>query len=140
MPQNKFELKSSWYLALLYFFLHFGAIYMVLWIIPQNFLKLILVLICMGSLLFIYRQQVLRLNAKSIVKFWQDSDRNWNFQQRNGKIILAKLQGDSINTLYFVLLNFKEESKRLRRSVMIFSDAMKQDDFRKLRSCLTGKL
>lgn len=136
MTQIKFELKFSWYLTVFYLILHGGAIAIIFWIINQNFLKLILVTLCFTSLIFIFRQQAMRLNSKSIVKFWQDSERNWHFEQRNGQIALAQLRGDSICTLYFVLLNFKEESKKLTRSVMIFPDAMYPDDFRRLRVCL----
>lgn len=136
MPPIKFELKSSWYLTILFLLLHAGAIAIIFWVIPQNLVKLLLMTLCIASLIYILRQQAMHLNAKSIVKFWQDSDHNWNLQQRNGQITLAKLRGDSICTLYFVLLNFNEDSKKFRRSVMIFPDAMNYNDFRHLRVCL----
>lgn len=133
MQPIKFELIPSWYLTLIFLLLHSGAIAIVLWIVPLNVFKISLLVLCCGSLFYALRSL---FNATAILRFWLESDHSWSLQQRNGQIFVATLCGDSLCTEYFVLLNFKRDSKKFRRSIMILPDAMTSDDFRQLRISL----
>ncbi len=131
----KFVLKPSKYLVTIYLLIHLGAIAILLLLPLAIWIKLLLFTFCVASLTFNLRQQALRLSARSIVNFWQTSSGLWSLQDRQGRILSANLQGDSICTLYFVLLNFRL-SRWQRRSVIILPDAIHQDDLRRLRVLL----
>lgn len=133
MLQSTFELKPSKFLFIFYASLHLGAVFISFWFIKPNSLRYALILFSIGSFLFILVRVGLLGVTNNIVKIACNSSNQWMLQNSKGRCWEAQLSGDSVNTLHFVLLNFKEKSKKLRRSLLIFPDAMEKADFRRLR-------
>ncbi|MES2142246.1 MAG: protein YgfX [Pseudomonadota bacterium] len=133
MTINIFRLRSSYYLAVLLFILHGGAL-ACLWILVWPWwTKLLLALACLMSFIALFRQYVLLSNARSVVEFWQQNG-FWQVRDNLAEIKTVKLADNSICTRYFVLLNFHCRKKRHSRiSVLVLPDSLTDQDFRRLR-------
>ena len=130
-----FRLKPSYYLAVLLFILHGGAL-ACLWILAWPWwTKLLLALACLMSFVTLFRQHVLLNNPSSVVEFWQQSGGHWQLRDNLAELKTVKLANNSICTRYFVLLNFNclNKQRAPRVSVLVFSDSLPDHDFRRLR-------
>lgn len=130
-----FHLRPSYYLAILLLIIHGGAM-ACLWILAWPWwTKLLLASACLMSFVALFCQHVLLNNAHSIIEFWQQSSGLWQLKDNLTEIKTAKLADNSICTRYFVLLNFnclnKQQASRI--SVLVFSDSLGEQDFRRLR-------
>lgn len=132
----KFEVKSSWWLTIIYLFIHLGAMVVLFFLALPLPIQGAMLGLCVLSLVFCLYRQAWRLSKQSIVKFWYTGERHWNLQDRQGQELSARLKGDSICTLHFVLLNFSIKSRWRSCSVIILPDAMQPDDLRRLRVLL----
>lgn len=135
-PSIRFELKPSAILAALLLILHGGAIIILFWISWPFWIKSSLILICIGDFILQWQRHARLSNKSSVTHFWLESNGTWNLQYQDGKVAMGVLQGDSVCTVYFVLLNFKIENKRWRTSIIILPDAMHKDNLRRLRVLL----
>ena len=130
-----FRLKPSYYLAVLLFIIHGGAL-ACLWILVWPWwTKLLLALACLMSFVTLFRQHVLLSNPRSVVEFWQQSGGRWQLRDNQAQLKTAKLADNSICTRYFVLLNFNCLNKKQGActSVLVFSDSLAEHEFRRLR-------
>lgn len=130
-----FRLKSSYYLAILIFVIHGGAL-ACLYVVPWPWwTKLLLVFACLMSFIILFRQHVLLNDPNSIIEFWQQSSGNWQLKNNLAQIKTARLAGNSICTRYFVLLNFNCLNKQRPHtiSVLVLADSLNVQDFRQLR-------
>lgn len=138
MQPLKFSLKSSRFHAALVLFFYLGAIAVLFVLSLPWWMLLVLNALCLISLVFTLYKQVFHLSEKSIIRFWHAADDCWALEDRMGHIHYAKLASDSICTLYFVLLNFRDQARKLhsRISIVILPDSLSKDEFRQLRVCL----
>lgn len=135
MPIKLFRLRPSYYLAILLLIIHGGAI-ACLWVLPWPWWsKLLLALACLMSFIALFRQHVFLSNPRSVIEFWQQNGRQWQLRDNLKGIKTAKLADNSICTRYFVLLNFNYLNKQKSHhiSVLVLSDSLNDQDFRRLR-------
>ncbi|MDQ8039159.1 MAG: protein YgfX [Rickettsiella sp.] len=135
MTVKFFRLKPSNYLAVLLLVIHGGAI-ACLWVLPWPWWsKLLLALACLMSFIALFRQHVLLNNPRSVIEFWQQNGSHWQLRDNLAEIKPAKLADNSICTRYFVLLNFSYLNKQQPQhiSVLVLSDSLHEQDFRRLR-------
>jgi len=71
--------------------------------------------------------------ASSIVGLIWDIEDEWFLLQKNGEKILVALDGNSFVHPWFAVLNFRQKNKYLSRSVILLSDNIDKNDFRRLR-------
>ena len=126
-------LKPSWLWGIFLLLMHSGAMFCILFLTMPSWIKALLLLFCIISLVYWLRQQVILKNKSSIMKLWQESDGEWKLLSCAEQTLRAQLQGDSVVTRYWVLLNFNLIEKRKRISVMLCPDALSADEFRQLR-------
>jgi hypothetical protein len=131
-PPN-IALKPSWIWSVFLLLMHIGAVFCILFLAIPNLIKILLVLFCILSFSYWFRQQVILKNKNSIVKLWQERDGEWSLLNYAGQTLRAQLRGDSVVTRYWVLLNFNLIEKRKRISVMLCPDALPTNTFRQLR-------
>lgn len=129
---QQFELQFSFCSLLFFVFIHLGAIVVIAFLIMSLLIKILLIILVLISLIFVISFHVIRCLPFAIVKFKSQEKNIWVLQNKRGHIFEAVLRGNSICTVYFVLLNFKVSASKFF-SVIIFPDSMGGDDFRKLR-------
>lgn len=134
-----FEPRFSLFSLLLSLFIHLGAIIAVvctslLWVI-----KISLIIIMITSVMIFLRLHVYRNSSRAIIKFQPTTDNLWLLTNVTQHSIKAVLQGNSICSLYFVLLNFRAVDSRKKISVIILPDGLSTESFRYLRIMVKGQ-
>lgn len=133
VPNLQLALYSSRYLLILLTAIHVGAsIILLLLSLPWWWLMLLLVLDGV-SLIWTLRQYALLQADAAIIKLWRQADGGWRLQDKANRVWSARLCGDSIRTVCFVLLNFKIPGMWRAKTVVILPDSLDTDDFRRLR-------
>ena len=74
-----------------------------------------------------------QLKNISIGKITWQEENYWQLETSAGEVVEAELIGDSLNTLYLVVLNFRIEGRRRAKSVVLFQDSADEELLRKLR-------
>ena len=127
------ELSSSLALSSLLLFLHLGAIVVFLMLALSIVIKILVVMIVLISLYYNTRLHSLLRSDRSIVSLrWLD-DNEWQLMQCDGVNYQAHLNMNSYLHPKLTVLNFNLVGSKKKRTVMIFSDAIDKDSFRRLR-------
>ena len=134
-PLPQFNLQFSRYSLAVALILHCGTMCVIFLLLLPWYMKLLLVMLPLSSLIILLCQQILRSAPSAIIKLTR-SNQTWLLQANSGAAISAVLRGDSICTLYFVLLSFKVVDARKKISLIILPDALPGDSFRQLRRTL----
>ncbi|MFA6408998.1 MAG: protein YgfX [Gammaproteobacteria bacterium] len=137
------NLKSSNFLVVLFCTLHLGAALSFSLTFQNNLIRLAFLLLCSISLVIALRRHAWLSDAKSISKInWDEKEKKWFLEQKNGEILEAKVQTSSVVTPYFAILGFRitnggrDAIYRVSRSVLIFPDNVDKEEFRRLRVLL----
>lgn len=105
--------------------------------LPIKWWAIILVECCIvGSFIHSVRRYISRHSLTSVIKVWCDQYGQWHLLNRANQQQRVNLLGDSINSSYLVLLNFRSIEDKKKQSVLIFKDAVSPSDFRRLRRLL----
>ena len=128
-----FEPGFSLFNLLFCLFIHLGAIIAIVCTSLLGFIKTPLIIIVIASLVIFLRLHVYRNSSQAIIKFQPTIDNVWLLTNAAQHSIKAVLQGNSVCSLYFVLLNFKVVDSRKKISVIILPDGLSEDSFRRLR-------
>ena len=126
------ELRPSPVLAALFGLLHIGAL-IILFLLPiplwlslaSSSLVLYSLLVVLGRVLLLKKEAIVRLN-------WGSGD-EWTLHRLDGQEITARLLPTSYVHPWMVVLNFKDENRRHRRSVVLMPGCLDRDTFRRLR-------
>lgn len=130
------NLKPSWQLGILFFYLHVGAVICACFLQIIWLLKIVLILLCLFSLFFVLSRYVLLLSSHSIVKIAQIKKDQWSLFNRDGDEIQSRLHGSSVKTPYFMLLNFVAVNSKHSYKVVVLSNSQTANDFRRLQIAL----
>lgn len=93
-------------------------------------------LLLLASCLFYLRRDCLLLAPGSIVSLRLDQDGACSYQVRGGEWFEATLLGSSLVMPWLSVLNYRPETGRGMRSVVLFPDSIDAEDYRKLRVLL----
>ena len=85
------------------------------------------------TLIYILSVEWRLLEKLSIGKVTWKEENYWQLETSAGEVVEAELIGDSLNTLYLVVLNFRIEGRRRAKSVVLFQDSADEELLRKLR-------
>ncbi len=136
MVEQQFILHPSRYFMGLLLLLHIGAMLLVITLPLKWWAYLLIALILFVSLIYQIQKHIYYRYAKSIKGLIANKGKNWTLIQRNQKSLTGILQGDSVITRHLLILNFKvslEKDHYVKRSVIIFNDALSVSAFRQLR-------
>lgn len=143
MMSPHFILHPSRYFMGLLLLIHIGAMLLVITLPLKWWAYLLIAIVLFVSLIYHIQKHVYYHFAKSIKGLTNVEPKIWHLTQRNGEMLNAILQGDSVITRHFLILNFKVPQKKnayLKRSIVVFNDAMGATAFRQLRLlCLQQK-
>jgi hypothetical protein len=133
----RLNISPSMRLALLFMLLHIGAMVCIVLAAVPPVLQGGLLVMCVVSLLWCLLQHAWLKLPSAIVQLWVDENGAWHLQAKNGKVHSAHLQGDSIVTPQWLLLNFKQVRKSwglsANRSIVLCLDSLDPVTFRRLR-------
>lgn len=122
------QFSKTYFFLLMIFYL--GAIACVFASAMPFSVKLALSFFCLAHLWYQFFWPI------KFIAFGQQDD-HWFVIDANGEKHFGNIQGDSIRTSRFVLLNFKLlAGQRKRVSVPVFFDSVPADDFRRLKVSL----
>jgi hypothetical protein len=135
MLKPKLELHPSKIMAAFLFFIHGGALgcttlLALAWWAHIAFATLLII-----SFIFMYRHYVMLRGAKSVIRVREEKD-VWCIQTRDGHVRHGYLRGDSVVTNLVVILNFSVDPKKYKIktvSVLVFSDSVTANEFRRLK-------
>jgi len=126
------DLRASKSLTVLLLSIHMGAITVLCWVPIPIWIKLIAITFCLWDLTRLLRLHIFRNTALAIIKFTINSEQQWWLIDYQGQSHLASLQGNSFMTAYLIILNFKINGSRVKKSVVIARDSVDRDSFRRL--------
>lgn len=95
--------------------------------------KLFLSLGVIMSLAWSLRVHALRMVGSAVVRIWQEEGGDWMLMDKQGYTERGHLLGDSFVGQRLVILNFKMDTRRLMKPVVLFFDALAVQEFRRLR-------
>lgn len=122
---------SRWLISILVL-LHVTAIISVIVSVTENqLLRWSLLLLVILSFSYYFNKLVLLGHPHSVLAVTQTRQGDWSLQLANGQLVEAELCGDSYQHPLLVVLNFKTSLGGL--NVVLFPDALKQDQHRQLR-------
>lgn len=134
----KFIIGKSKLLLLSLLFIYIGAITIVLCLHFIVMCKIVLLLLCLSSMVYVWRKYVLLTTANAIVEISCAADGAWFVRNNKNELTKVCLCGDSIVSNLLILINLKlENAKKKHASTIIFRDAMAADNFRRLKVRLT---
>ncbi len=136
MPRLVLQPKPVHWLGSMLWLMHGGAIISLCSLSLPCWLILPGLVLCVVSGIYHSRQHWLLLAKKSIRHLSLLDTNQWLLQQRDSQQYLAILQGDSIVSASFILLNFKIIGKRRCQSVMLTQQSLPAEQFRQLQICL----
>jgi hypothetical protein len=103
---QEFQLQRSYWLGMIFFFIHLGAIVCVFFMAFIVWGKIAIVICILGDLIIVVRAHVLRSGSQAIIGFWQNDNREWYVRKRSGEIELVFLDFPVFVSNYFMVLNF----------------------------------
>tara|TARA_R110000868_G_scaffold84822_6_gene238934 strand:- start:4617 stop:5042 length:426 start_codon:yes stop_codon:yes gene_type:complete len=131
------DIHPSRYLLAIILLTHI-AVMLLLLHLPIQWWAIILIECCIvGSFIHSIRYYIVRRFDAAVTKVWCDSHNQWFLLTRSGEEIKVKLLGDSVSSNFLILLNVRIVKNNKRQSILIFNDAVKKSDFRRMRSWLT---
>jgi len=133
MQRPRINIGFSKLLVVYLMLVHCLAFISVVWVINNKLILFLCAVTFLLSFMFFIRRYVLLTDDNAIVKVWQDEVGEWFLLNKKGKELAGKLMGDSVVTQSLVILNFKIEGRFLKRHVVLFSDGVDEDSFRRLR-------
>lgn len=93
----------------------------------------------LASLVFSLRRQAWRVSPSSLVGLQLNDEGKFLFSRRDGQDIEGVLLGSSFISPWLTILNLRPEEQWQTVSLVILPDAVKQEDFRRLRVLLRWK-
>jgi hypothetical protein len=127
------ESRPSYFLAAFLLLIYLGAMLCILFLLIPWWVKIVLLCCCSIGLIVSLQKQVLFLGKKAVIKIWPEQDGKWCLLTREGEVWRAQLQGDSVVTRYFIILNFSVKEKHLRLSRILFRYEFEAERFRRLQ-------
>ena len=104
------------------------------WLVPlPHWWAILFMPVLIGSAWHALRNQAFRTMQHSLIVLRIDTDCRCEFQIRAGDKYEATLLGTSFVAPYFTILNLKVEGVWLVKHLVIFPDAINEEDFRRLR-------
>lgn len=141
MVEQQFILHPSRYFMGLLLLIHIGAMLLVITLPLKWWAYLLIALILFVSLIYHIQKYIYYRYAKAIKILVANNGKIWTLIQRNGDASTAVLQGDSVITRHLLILNFKvslAKDRHIKRSVIVFNDALSAPVFRQLRLLCLG--
>jgi len=127
------EVRSSRLLLMLFSCLHLVS-FLLLFLMPLPIeLTLFCVIFIVISGIYVVVFHALKHSSASIVGLVWDRNDDWLVLDKSGKQWEVVLDGNSFVHPWFSILNFKQENKWLSQSVMLLSDNVDKNDYRRLR-------
>lgn len=123
-------LKWSMRLACFFILIHLVAMLSLLASLTPFWLKASGIVLCLYSFLSIWRYYVALNSGKAVRHLSLDEYQNWSLVQKNGEVLKARLQGDTVVFPFIVILNFKATKRHF--SVIICKDSVLGETFRRL--------
>lgn len=129
-------LKGSLLLSVALFFIHGGALlWLFLFALPV-WVKLLLAIAIITSLLLQLRTHLLQKGRRAVTALLWDGGEEWQLQMAHGEGVTARLLGSSFVSPWLIVLNFKIESRRRMLPVIIMTGTLDSSAFRRLTSKL----
>lgn len=98
----------------------------------QYFLSsFLLMLFCMLSYYYCFSRYISLTHPSVIHVIRRQITGEWLLINKRGDVINATLEGDSVITNFLIIMNFKRKDKKTS-SVVLFPDALGQENFRRL--------
>lgn len=79
------------------------------------------------------RYHALRISEHAVIRIWQEEGGDWLLMDKGGHTLRGQLRGDSFIGQHLVILNFKLDTHRFIKPVVLFFDALANPEFRRLR-------
>ena len=135
MQRNiRLDLSPSLHLALIFILIHMIAIASLFLITVPFIFKLMLICVLILMMTYHICHSAMRCTPHAIINLKQVEALSWLIQQRNGKTFKAELCLDSYLSNCLILLNFSVSGKKFKRSVILLSDGLKEDNLLPLRA------
>lgn len=130
---GEFPLAPSWRLAAILVLGHGGVAAIVLWLEISFAWRIALIALLIVSLIHELRTTALRLGANAVNTLRIAADNTFSVQTRRGDWRTCEVLGSTYVTAFLTVLNLRLAGQRRMRSVVLMSDSMAADDFRRLR-------
>lgn len=128
----RYALRASPRFAFLLFLIHSLALCALMTLPWPLWLRLLAMSGLLCSLVYLsWRAAWLRMPASCVAVGLEGDE--IELIARNGAVVSGIVQRDTLVTPHVIVLNILPQGARCRRSVVIFGDAMEQEDFRALR-------
>ncbi len=101
--------------------------------------KLLGSVVLIASLIFYIRHYALLKSVDSVVSFELSEELKCTLETRGNKKIPCIILGSSFVAPYLVVLNLKQQHKFFTRGIVILSDSIDTEEFRRLRLLLRWK-
>jgi len=137
MLKTQLDVKASRYLTIVLMVTHLGAITMVWLANLPVWMAFLVTMFCLVSLYYTLSQHAIRWGRQAIVSIKQNEGDSWLLIDNRGASKVGKLCGDSLVTTFLVILNFKVYQRFRILPIVIFSDSVDVNLFRRLRVSLT---
>lgn len=136
---NKFYFYPSRFCMGLLLLTHVAAMLCVFALPLKWWAYLLIAIVLLASLVY-YIELTVRYTLKRSIRRIEYKDKQHWFISDSQQAYPATLLGDSVVTRYLLVLTFKLGDKKLRRTVIVFKDALTAEAFRQLRLlCLQQK-
>ena len=133
MPYQDFDLKPSQQFIFLIMTVLIGSLTITV-LLPLNYpLKLPLFLLVLGYGSWLLWQYGLLKSRQAIQQVRLYKSGHWQLRNQQQIIRYANLTGDSTITRWVSVLRFQVSENPRMRSCIIFSDALRQEEYRQLR-------
>ena len=127
------EVSSSRFLLILLFSLHLLSLVLLLLMPLSIFFVISGALVILTSTVYTILYHAFKNLPSSITDLIWDIEDEWFLFQKDGSKIAVALDGNSFVHPWFAVLNFQQENKLFSRSVVLLSDNVNKNDFRRLR-------
>ena len=141
---DQFILYPSRYFMGMLLLLHVAAMTAIL-TLPLSWWAYLLIAVVLMCSLYYYITKYIYFKFRFSIKQFQYLDNNdWQLKQKNGNVLQATLEGDSVVTSFLCVLNFNIRKDGLfssKRSIIVFKDSLQNPGFRRLRLiCVNCKI
>lgn len=127
------DLKPSKQCLLLLLFIYSGPFFLV-GALPWSLWAIIIIECCLGySLTRNIRHYAQLRDPHAIRKITYSKEKGWALVANNHTVHLARLLPNSTVFSWLIVLNFECQKKKKRKSVLIFSDSIPNQQFRQLK-------
>jgi len=131
------SLHTSLKLILLLAIIHGGAIICLIFATMPVGLKYAAIVFCLFNVLHLIRKYALLSHPNAILHCKALDNTAWQLTNKRGEKMIAYLLGDSWQSRWLYVLNFRLKDSSQRISVVLFSDALGKSAFRRLSVYLT---